>query len=194
MTRPTQTLERHPWDLDYPQPEIVKLVDEGWIQGSTLDLLCGTGENALYIAGVGSPTLGIDSSHPVLRIAREKAQMMMARRGVCARFKPGRPNRLTDLGETFQTIFDLGLFQSIPDHMRADYLYSLDKVLLPEGKFILIQFVSNETELAWCKQDVANLFLNAGWRLDMDRKATIELQGERTSPAWLNVFSKVLRE
>lgn len=192
MIKPTQLINRHPWDLDYPQPEIVKLVDEGWIQGPTLDVLCGSGENALHISGFGFPTLGIDVSHPVLRIAREKAQMMLVRRGLCARFKPGHPNRLVDLGETFQTIIDLGLLQSIPDHMRSDYLYSLDKVLLPIGKFILIQFAGSEDELKCCQQDTGKLFLNKGWKIDLERTGSIDIMGGRKSPAWITVFSKVM--
>jgi predicted RNA methylase len=39
-----------PWDIGAPQPEIVRLGEEGRIVGQVLDVGCGTGENALHVA------------------------------------------------------------------------------------------------------------------------------------------------
>jgi 2-polyprenyl-3-methyl-5-hydroxy-6-metoxy-1,4-benzoquinol methylase len=62
-----------PWDLGRPQPVLVRLAAEGRLAGAVLDAGCGTGENALHIASLGLPVLGVDVAETALAIAREKA-------------------------------------------------------------------------------------------------------------------------
>jgi len=42
-----------PWDIGRPQREIIRLAEDGEIQGAVLDAGCGTGENALFLANLG---------------------------------------------------------------------------------------------------------------------------------------------
>ena len=49
-----------PWDIDGPQSEIVHLAMHGEIRSAVLDVGCGTGENALYLAEIGFEVMGID--------------------------------------------------------------------------------------------------------------------------------------
>src|SRR6187397_674741 len=62
-----------PWDLGEPQPAIVRLAAHGGFAGSVLDAGCGTGENALHIASLGLPVLGVDVAETALSMARKKA-------------------------------------------------------------------------------------------------------------------------
>src|SRR4051794_31553922 len=71
-----------PWDVGRPQPAIVRLARAGAFAGAVLDAGCGTGENALHVAALGLPVLGIDVAATALSIAREKA----AERGLGAEF------------------------------------------------------------------------------------------------------------
>src|ERR1700684_2419142 len=49
-----------PWDTGRPQPAIVRLASGGGFAGAVLDAGCGTGENALHVASLGLPVLGVD--------------------------------------------------------------------------------------------------------------------------------------
>ena len=73
-----------PWDIGGPQPAIVRLASEGGFAGAVLDAGCGTGENALHIASLGLPVLGIDVAETALAIARQKAKD----RNINAEFAP----------------------------------------------------------------------------------------------------------
>jgi SAM-dependent methyltransferase len=70
-----------PWDIGRPQPAIV-LAAAGGFAGPVLDAGTGTGENALHVAMLGLPVLGVDLAEAALAIARAKAD----RRGVDAEF------------------------------------------------------------------------------------------------------------
>ena len=62
-----------PWDIGRPQPAIVRVASKGGFAGAVLDAGCGTGENALHVASLGLPVLGVDVAETALAIAREKA-------------------------------------------------------------------------------------------------------------------------
>src|SRR5260221_3583199 len=62
-----------PWDIGQPQPAIVRFASEGGFAGAVLDAGCGTGENALHVAQLGLPGLGVDVAQTALAIDRQKA-------------------------------------------------------------------------------------------------------------------------
>lgn len=49
-----------PWDIGRPQPDFVRLEAAGEIEGSVLDVGCGTGEHVLYLAARGHDAWGVD--------------------------------------------------------------------------------------------------------------------------------------
>src|SRR6266566_3792935 len=71
-----------PWDIGRPQQAYVELVQTGKIHGSVLDVGCGTGEHALYLAQHGHEVWGIDSSPTAIQKAQQKA----AARGIAVTF------------------------------------------------------------------------------------------------------------
>src|SRR5215475_6461955 len=62
-----------PWDIGQPQPAVVRLASAGGLAGAVLDAGCGTGENALHLASLGLPVLGVDVAETALAVARQKA-------------------------------------------------------------------------------------------------------------------------
>src|SRR5689334_2538455 len=104
-----------PWEIGRPQQDFVRLAQEGAIIGSVLDVGCGTGENALYLAGLGHEVWGID----YVRVAIERAQQKARERKPNARFQEGNALELERLGRMFDTVIDCGLFHTFDDEQRA---------------------------------------------------------------------------
>lgn len=132
---------RAPWDIGCPQPAFVELEEAGAITGSVLDLGCGTGENALYLAERGHVVLGLDFVPQAIDRARAKA----ADRGLSnASFEVGDALQLDSLGRTFDTAIDCGLFHTFSDSDRPVYVASLSRVLRPGGALHILCFSDRE--------------------------------------------------
>jgi SAM-dependent methyltransferase len=125
-----------PWDIGYPQPAFVRLADDGLLRGRVLDVGCGTGEHALLAAARGADAMGVDVAPRAIERARGKA----AERGLKARFEVADALSLADLGLTFDTVIDSGLFHVFDDQDRARYVASLAAVLRDGGRCYLMCF------------------------------------------------------
>jgi cyclopropane fatty-acyl-phospholipid synthase-like methyltransferase len=125
-----------PWDIGRPQPAFLRLADSGVLSGRLLDAGCGTGEHTLMAAAHGAEATGVDVSPTAIARARAKA----AERGVSARFEVGDALNLGQLGMTFDTIIDSGLFHVFDDEGRDRYVASLASVLRSGGTCYLMCF------------------------------------------------------
>jgi SAM-dependent methyltransferase len=129
-----------PWDIGRPQPEVVRLAEEGGLVGDVLDLGCGTGENALYLAGLGRSVVGVDASPVAIERARAKA----AERGLAADFLVADALDLARIRRRFETVLDCGLFHVFRPEERRRYAHSLCEVLSPGSTLQLLCFSDEE--------------------------------------------------
>jgi cyclopropane fatty-acyl-phospholipid synthase-like methyltransferase len=129
-----------PWDIGAPQPEIVKLAEAGLITGSVLDIGCGTGENALYLAGRGHAVFGLDGSATAIERAREKA----VARGRPVQFHVWDALELGRLRRRFETVIDVGLFHVFGDEDRLRYAGSLAEVTASGSDLFILCFSTEE--------------------------------------------------
>jgi SAM-dependent methyltransferase len=125
-----------PWDIGRPQPAFLRLAEAGLLTGRLLDAGCGTGEHTLLAASSGADAMGIDVSPPAIEQARGKA----ASRGITARFEVADALKLDELGLTFDTVIDSGLFHVFDDDNRLTYVASLASALRPGGHCYLMCF------------------------------------------------------
>jgi cyclopropane fatty-acyl-phospholipid synthase-like methyltransferase len=131
-----------PWDIGRPQGEIVKLLERGEIRGTVLDVGCGTGENALWLAAQGRTVTGVDASPTAIERARAKA----AERGLAVPFLVADALQLRRLHHYFETVIDCGLFHTLTDEQRRPYAHSLTEVLSPGGVLHVLCFSDAEPE------------------------------------------------
>lgn len=182
---------RPPWDIDRPQPAFVALADDGEIRGRVLDVGCGTGEHVLLCAERGLDATGVDLAPTALATARAKAE----RRHLAARFLLHDACRLGDLGESFDTVLDCGLFHVFDGAERAAFVASLHAALVPGGRYLMLCFSDaqpGDTGPHRISRDAIAAAFRAGWRLGSVEPATIETLTEPDGiRAWLVSVTRI---
>ena len=182
-----------PWDIGRPQAAFVRLAEGGLLAGRVLDAGCGTGEHTLLAASVGADAVGVDISPLAIERARAKA----AERGVKARFEVGDALSLTDLGLTFDTIIDSGLFHVFDDESRARYVQSLASVLRSGGTCYLMCFSDRQPGTMGPRrvtQDELRAAFGNGWAVLSIEADTFEVNRgvfETTVQAWRAAIERV---
>jgi len=175
-----------PWEIDGPQSEIVRLAEHGEIRSPVLDVGCGTGENALYLAGLGFEVTGID----IVPTAVEKALSKAKKRSLAATFMVWDALRLQELHRRFNTVIDSGFFHVLPDKKRPVFIKGLASVLEPGGSYLMMCFSEHEPG-SWgpkrlTRAEIRESF-GQGWVIEYIREAIFDTNiGSRKCRAWLS--------
>ena len=122
-----------PWDSDEPDPALVATVEAGTIpSGRALEVGCGTGTNALWLAARGFDVLGVDVSP--LAIGRARAKLGDTA-GAC-RFEVR--DFLKDPPEgVFDFVFDRGCFHVFDARkVRTRFASLVARMLAPGGLWL----------------------------------------------------------
>ncbi|MEY3204763.1 MAG: Ubiquinone biosynthesis O-methyltransferase [Planctomycetota bacterium] len=121
-----------PWDIGRPQQPFVMAVDR--IGQRVLDIGCGTGDLAIWLAERGRAVTGIDFIEPPLAAARRKA----AERGVAVNFLQMDALAVGEIPERFDAVTDCGLFHTFDDAGRAAYVRGLARLLESGSRVLLL--------------------------------------------------------
>lgn len=106
-----------PWDTGTPDPQLVEMIDSHAVTpGRALEIGCGTGTNAIFLAQRGFEVLGVDISEVAIEKARAKA------RGPC-RFEVADFLAAVPAGGPFEFVFDRGCFH-VFDTEREQALFA----------------------------------------------------------------------
>jgi SAM-dependent methyltransferase len=182
-----------PWDIDRPQPAIVRVAAAGGFAGPVLDAGCGTGENALHVASLGLPVVGVDVAETAVALAREKS----GTRGIAAEFAAVDAFELPRLRRTFRTVLDCGLFHTCDGNERPRYVASLASVTEHGGTLYVLCFSDEGPDAGPhpVRRDelTAAFHPGAGWdvvAIDRERVLT-RFHDEHGAPAWLATMRRV---
>jgi len=132
-----------PFFVAKPDEHLVSYLDRGLIApGRVLDLGCGPGRNALYLASLGFAVDAVDLSPAAIAWAEERAREAGAR----VAFHCGDAFALAGdaLSGPYDLIHDSGCFHHLPPHRRISYLTLLDRLLAPGGHLSLTCFAAGE--------------------------------------------------
>ncbi|HYN48109.1 MAG TPA: class I SAM-dependent methyltransferase [Candidatus Nanopelagicales bacterium] len=184
------------WDIGRPQPAVVRLVECGAFgtPGTVvLDAGCGTGENALLLAGRGCRVVGVDLAAEAIARARATAEA----RGLAAEFLVHDALDLAVLGRTFDVALDVGLFHTLGDEDRPRYATSLAAVVRPGGHAFVLCW-GNRNPFGFgprriTRRELRTAFRAAsGWRVEGIAEETLEtrLPAGRVA-AWLARLSRL---
>lgn len=129
-----------PWDWGITPPELVDLVEgtDALPPGRALELGCGTGTNAVYLAQHGWDVVGVDLIDRAICQARDKADAA----GMPIQLLCGDATRLDDLdvAGSFDLFFDLSCYCGIPAHRRDAYANGLTRRAAPGARLLMFGY------------------------------------------------------
>ena len=125
------------WDIGRPQAAFVALAESGRIRGPVLDVGCGTGELALFLARQGHEVLGIDLSPRAVEQARAKARG----RRIDADFAVWDAldlGGLASAGFSFPTVVDSAMFHVLGAAEREQFVDGLAEIVPSGGHYYVL--------------------------------------------------------
>lgn len=128
------------WDYKYPSQELVATVATLGVAEAVmaLDLGCGAGRDAIFLAQCGFKVIGVDISQKAIDIAQERA----AEAGIIVDWRCGSALELPVADESLDFISDRGCFHLISENEREQYSLEIARVLKTDGTFLLRGFGS----------------------------------------------------
>ncbi|WP_232287308.1 class I SAM-dependent methyltransferase [Anaeromyxobacter dehalogenans] len=164
-----------PWEDQPLPPELSALVEglRARPPGRALDLGCGRGAHAVYLASHGWKVTGVDLVPAALAKARQRATDA----GVDVQFLDGDVTRLDTLGLSpgYDLLLDAGCFHGLSDPERAAYARGVTALRAPRAAMLLFAF-------------------KPGWRGPAPRGASAEDLTSAFGPSWRLVRSERARE
>jgi cyclopropane fatty-acyl-phospholipid synthase-like methyltransferase len=179
------------WEIGVPQPAVVRLEETGQIVGSVLDIGCGTGANAIYLAERGHEVLAFELAPRAIELANQR----LGNRSLPVEFRVADVLRLGDLGRQFETALDAGVFHVFSDKDRPRYAQNVHRHLKPGGYLYLLCFSEHqpgtEGPRRVTQQEIRDTF-TSGWHVESIAPSSYQTRPETMgeAKAWLATIRK----
>lgn len=129
-----------PFFENKPDENLVSYLTQGLLKGgSALELGCGPGRNAIYLADNQFHVDAVDLSEESLKWAAERAN----KRNLKINFINQNLFELDIKESHYDLVYDSGCFHHIAPHRRDDYIHLLKESLKPGGYFAITCFIEN---------------------------------------------------
>jgi len=186
----TMAPEAIPWNKTDPPAMLVELVDTGVVAPcDAVDLGCGAGNYAVWLASRGFRVTGIDVS----AVAVGMAARLATSRGVDCRFlqanlAAGVPD---DLAGAFDFAYDWEVLHHVFPADRPQYAASVHRLLRPGARYLSVCFSEADAptfggEGKWCRTPIGTLlYLSSEHEIEtlfgplfhLDELRTVEIAG-----------------
>lgn len=177
-----------PWDTKAPKENVVAWAQAGRVHGDVLDIGCGLGDNAIYLAQHGFTVTGLDLSPTALITAERRA----ADAKVNVRFAVADATRLDGYDGAFDTVIDSGMYHCLDDEGKRSYAAAVHRATRAGATLLLGAFSDANLEQAdWGAPTVSEETLrttlgDAGWTITSLTSEVTELpHTQQEATFWL---------
>ncbi len=130
-----------PWDSGIRSRELARVLDDRLIpMGRAVELGCGTGTNAIFLAQQGFEVTAIDCAPLALEKARERAR----KTGVSITFLEADLCNFRQLIQPADFVFDRGCYHCVRRVDLPGYLTTLRTLTRPGSKYLVLTGNANE--------------------------------------------------
>lgn len=182
---------RPPWDTGRPSSELKGLVERKVLRPCrVLELGCGTGVNAVYLAGQGFEVTAIDLAPTALETAKARAE----KADVTVQWIQANVLNPPPL-QPFDLIFDRGCYHGVRRQDPAGYVKTVKSLCRPGGHVLILAGNANEPDPAYGPPRVDETTLVNDFADDFDFERLVEIRFDTRDPdasvAW--AWSVLLR-
>jgi len=186
----TLSPEEIPWNLAGPPQTLMQLVESQWVLPCrAVDLGCGAGNSAVWLATQGFDVTGIDVSPRALELGKQLARS----RGVSCRFVAADLlGDVSELGVDFDFAYDWEVLHHVFPEDRDRYVANVQHMLRPGGKYLTVCFSEDDdpsfggggkyretplgTTLYFSSEEEIRTLLEP--RFDIEELCTVEVAGK----------------
>ncbi|MGH3559334.1 MAG: class I SAM-dependent methyltransferase [Mycobacterium sp.] len=171
-----------PWDTKAPKENVVGWHSQGLVHGDVLDIGCGLGDNAVYLAQQGFNVTGLDISPTALITAERRAKDA----GVNVKFAVADSTKLDGYTDAFDTVIDSGMFHCLDEDGKHTYASAVHRATR-DGATLLLACFSDanppnaERPLpAVTEQTLRDVLVGAGWDIASLEPFTVRREQDGT--------------
>jgi SAM-dependent methyltransferase len=171
-----------PWDNKAPKDTVVAWQTQGLVHGDVLDIGCGLGDNAIYLAQQGFNVTGLDISPTALLTAERRAKDA----AVSVKFATGDSTKLDGYTDAFDTVVDSGMFHCLDDVGKRRYATAVHRATRDGATLLLSCFSdANSAEAEWplpvvTEQTPQDVLGAAGWDIVSLEPSTVRGEEDGT--------------
>jgi SAM-dependent methyltransferase len=152
-----------PWDIGAAQPVVMDAERAGRFSGAVLDVGCGLGDNAIYLAGQGHAVTAIDAAPSAIEQAGRRAR----RQGVDVEFAVADATTLDGFDGRFDSVLDGACYHCLDEDARQAYAAALHRATRPDALLTLFCFPAGGTGIAAAmgisEENLRTTWGKAGW-------------------------------
>jgi cyclopropane fatty-acyl-phospholipid synthase-like methyltransferase len=159
-----------PWDIGAPQPAMAAILEKFPPLNPILDIGCGSGDLAIYLAKIGHQVVGIDFVESAITNAQNKIGSLPPETEQLLNFQVADALKPSLLQKKFGAIVDSGFYHLFNSDQCDQLIDEIASTLLPNGCYYLHEFsiefpVPNVPRQIMADELQARFTADKGWRI-----------------------------